>query len=286
MDIANDRGPAVRYSREGKIGVLTLNRPVNRNALSAEMLKDLSAGLDAVDADPEVRVCVLRAEGPTFCSGFDLARTSASTQSTLADPWADRERLLNWIDLALRIWEFPRPVIAQVHGHCLAGGVLLLLCSDLVFIEDNCVVGWPRLPMGAGFMDGAMSHLIGQRRAKQISYVVGSTISGTEAERWGLANFAYPAADLPAETMEFAKRIAKAPRSVLEIRKAAISRAQKGLSFRESLLAGVEWDAIAHVDPAVNETRRLVREHGMKAVIEAFENTDDYVAELDGRRQD
>ena len=283
METEHEQGPAVLYHREGRIGVLTLNRPENRNALSAEMLKDFNAALDAIELDGEVRVCVLRAVGPTFCSGFDLAQTSASTLSTLADPWGDRERLLKWINLALRIWEFPCPVIAQVHGHCLAGGVLLLLCSDLVFIEDKCVVGWPRLPMGAGFMDGAMSHLIGQRRAKQISYVVGSRISGSEAERWGLANFAFPAAELESETMAFAKRVAKTPRNVLEIRKAAISRAQKGLSFRESLLAGVEWDAIAHVDPAVNETRGLVRKHGMKAVIAAFEDTDDYVAELEGR---
>lgn len=273
--------PAAYYESDGRIGRIVLNRPENRNALSAEMHQGLSAALDAFDADAEARVLVIKATGPTFCSGFDLARTSQSTQSTVSDPWSDRARLLQWIELMLRFWESPRPVIAQVQGHCLAGGVLFLLCADLVFIEEDAIVGWPRLPMGAGFMDGAMSHLIGQRRAKQISFVVGSRITGAEAERWGLANFAVPATELESATAAFAKVVAKAPRNVLEIRKSAITRAQNGLSFRESLLAGVEWDAIAHADPSVDTTRRLVREHGMKSVIEAFEGTDDYVAALD-----
>jgi enoyl-CoA hydratase len=283
-DHAKTREPAVLYSPGGKIGVLTLNRPDTRNALSAEMLVDFHKALDALQADERARVCILKGAGPTFCSGFDLTRTSDSVKSTQHDPWKDRDRLLGWIELSLRIWEFPRPIIAQVQGNCLAGGVLLLLCSDLVFVEDSAVIGWPRLPMGAGFMDGAMSHLIGQRRAKEISYVVGSRITGAHAAEWGLANFAYPPAELEAKTLAFAKLVAKAPRSVLEIRKAAITRAQKGMSFRESLLAGVEWDALAHADPAVNDTRRLVREHGMKAVIDAFENTDDYVEALDGKK--
>jgi enoyl-CoA hydratase len=274
--------PAVVYEREGPIALLTLNRPDNRNALSVQLLADFHRALDALAAEPAARVAILRGAGPTFCSGFDLSSSSASVQGTAADPWRDRERLLAWIELGLRLWEFPIPVVAQVHGHCLAGGVLFLLCSDLVFIEDECVIGWPRLPMGAGFMDAAMSLLIGQRRAKEISYLVGSRISGSDAASWGLANQAHPADALETATLRFAAAMAKTPRNVLEIRKAAITRAQRALGFREALLAGVEWDALAHVDPAVDTTRRLVREHGMKAVIEAFENTDDYIATLEG----
>jgi enoyl-CoA hydratase len=275
--------PAVVYERQGPIALLTLNRPDNRNALSSQLLADFHRALDALAADPAARVAILRGAGPTFCSGFDLGHGSASVQGTAADPWRDRERLLKWIELGLRLWEFPIPVVTQVHGHCLAGGVLFLLCSDLVFIEDECVVGWPRLPMGAGFMDAAMSLLIGQRRAKEISYLVGSRISGSVAASWGLANQAHPADALEPATRRFAAAMAKTPRNVLEIRKAAITRAQRALGFREALLAGVEWDALAHVDPAVDTTRRLVREHGMKAVIEAFEKTDDYIATLGGK---
>lgn len=275
--------PTVLYeSNGGRVAYVTLNRPEKRNALSGELLADFHGALDRFEDDANANLAILRANGPSFCSGFDLDRGSASVQAVDHDPWGDRKRLLDWIHLALRIWEFPRPIIAQVQGHCLAGGVLLPMACDLVFISEECVVGWPRLPIGAGFMDGAMSSLIGQRRAKQISYVIGSRISGREAAEWGYANVAVPAADLEAETLAFARRVAKTPRTVLEIRKAAITRASSGLSFREALLAGVEWDAIAHLDAGVIQMKQLIRENGMKAVIDAFENTDDAAAALSG----
>jgi enoyl-CoA hydratase len=270
----------VTYSRQGRIGVLTLNRPYKRNALSGEMLADFHRALDELQSENSIHVGVLRGAGPSFCAGFDLERTSASVSETVHDPWGDRTRLRGWIELGIRLWEFPIPVIAQVHGHCLAGGILLPMCCDLVVITETCVVGWPRLPIGAGFLDGAMSQLIGQRRAKELSFIVGSRIDGRRAAEWGYANMAVPADRLETETLVLAGRIARTPRNVLEIRKAAITRANIGMSFRDVLQAGAEWDVIAHVDPAVQAMRRLVRDRGMHAVIDAFESSDDPVDEL------
>jgi enoyl-CoA hydratase len=266
--------PTVTYVADGPIGRLTLNRPDKRNAMSAELRADFSAALDQFEADPDVRLAILSGRGPSFCGGFDLSATSASVQSTVGDPWGDRRRLRSWIELALRIREGARPVIAQVHGHCLAGGILWPLCSDIVFAAEDCVFGWPRLPVGSGFMDGALALLIGERRAKQISFVVGSRIDGREAERWGFANFVVPADRLEEEVERFARRLTKMPRTGLEIRKAAITRATMGLSFREALLAGVEWDVIAHADPDITNVRLHVKDVGLKAAIEEFESDD------------
>ncbi|HEY1529852.1 MAG TPA: enoyl-CoA hydratase-related protein [Galbitalea sp.] len=273
----------VTYETEGRLAFITLNRPEVRNALNGDLLRDFNTALDAFQDDDEPRVGILRANGPTFCAGFDLTQTSASVAGDIG-PWEDRGRLLGWINLAIRIWEFPRPIIAQVQGHCLAGGILLPMACDIVFISETCAVGWPRLPVGGGFMDGAMSLLVGQRRAKEISYIVGSRITGRQAADWGYANVAVPAGDLERETLAFARRVAKTPRNILEIRKAAITRASMGLSFRDALLAGVEWDVIAHVDPSVVDMKRLVRENGMKTVIGAFENTDDPFAALQSEK--
>jgi enoyl-CoA hydratase len=276
--------PTVIYSGGKRIGFLELNRPDKRNALSAELLADFNRALDGFEADEAARVAILKGRGRSFCAGFDLGSGSASTAPTTADPWKDRGRLLGWMKLALRLWESPRPIIAQIHGHCLAGGILLPLSSDLMFVAEDCVLGWPRLPVGAGFMDGAMSILIGQRRAKEISYVVGSRITGTEAAEWGFANRAFPSGELEDQTVAFATKVAKTPRNVLEIRKAAMIRASSGLTFREALLAGVEWDAIAHADHEVDAMRTLVRENGMSATIDAFENTDDPYRALGAER--
>jgi enoyl-CoA hydratase len=262
--------------------LLELNRPDQRNALSKQLLLDFNQALDAFLEDSEASVAILSGRGPSFCAGFDLRSGSQSTASTTKDPWGDRARLRDWMQLAVRIWEFPRPIVAQVHGHCLAGGILLPMSCDVVFVSQECVLGWPRLPMGAGFMDGAMSMLVGQRRAKQLAYIVGSRITGCDAADWGFANFAVPDAELAERTLAFTRHMAKVPRNILEIRKASITRANSG--FREALLAGAEWDAIAHVDATVDIYRGLVREHGMKAVIAAFEESDDPIAALNQHR--
>jgi enoyl-CoA hydratase len=261
----------VVYAREGRLATIELNRPERRNALSAELLEDLHLALDQLDEDHDAHVCVLRGRGPSFCAGFDLSAGSASSASTHDDPWADRVRLRRWMEVALRLQQTATPVVAEIQGHCLAGGNLFLICADLVTIDEDCVVGWPKLPVGAGFLDGALGHLIGVRRAKQLSFAVGSEIGGREALDWGLANFCFPRDRLRAETTAYAEKLARAPRNVLQIRKAAINRGNDGLGFSEALLAGAEWDAIAHLDPAVEEVRRLVREHGMKAVIGSFQ---------------
>ena len=118
------------------------------------------------------------------------------------------------------------------------------------------------------------SILIGQRRAKQLSYEVGSRITAQEAESWGFVNFTVPQEDLVERTQSYARRLAKMPRTGLEVRKASITRASMGLSFREALLAGVEWDVIAHADPDITAMRQFVKESGVKSAIEAFEQAD------------
>ncbi|MFT3866711.1 MAG: enoyl-CoA hydratase-related protein [Solirubrobacterales bacterium] len=273
------KAATVVYGRSGRVATIELNRPERRNALSAELLVDLDAAIDQLEADPGASVCVVRGRGPSFCAGFDLGAGSASAASSRSDPWADRARLRAWIATALRLLETPTPVIAEIHGHCLAGGSLFLICADLVCVADDCVIGWAKLPMGAGFMDGALAQLIGVRRAKQLSFAVGSEISGREACEWGLANFTFPADRLRAATEAYAESLARAPRDVLQIRKAAINRAVGG-GLRDAALAGAEWDAIAHVTPAVDEVRGLVREHGMKAVIASFQEDEPPFAEL------
>jgi enoyl-CoA hydratase len=279
-DGSGDDGHDVSYTRRGHVGSLLLNRPHLRNAMSQGLHDDFLVALERFEADEEARVAVLSGAGPSFCSGFDLSRSSASTGSTVSDPWGDRNRLKSWMDLAVRIWESPKPIIAQVHGHCLAGGILFLVAADLVAVSEDCAIGWPRLPMGAGFLDGALSLLVGQRRAKELSLFVGSRIDGVQAKEWGLANWTYPADQLAERTAALAEELAKAPASVLQIRKAGLTRVAARSGFREALLAGAEWDALAHADPAVDAYRGFTRQHGMRAVIDAYENHADPVAHL------
>ena len=119
---------------------LTLNRPEKRNALSNALRGEIFAALEAADSDPEVRVMILRGAGTCFSSGYDLAGVGdlpfhpAGGQGQ----WARHV-----VEGCFRIWDLAKPVIAQVHGWCLAGGSELAFACDLVYVAEDAQVGSP-----------------------------------------------------------------------------------------------------------------------------------------------
>jgi enoyl-CoA hydratase len=234
------------------------------------MLAALRRALDEIEEDDEVRVVVLRGEGRAFCVGRDLGPSSPSVGGQ-PSAWESRTRIRSSAETYLKVWDFPKPVIAQVHGYCLAAGVQLALCADLTVISEDCKIGWPKLPMGGGFISPMFAWLVGPKRAKEMSFIAGSEISGREAAEWGFANRAVPAEELDATVSELARRAALLPGSLLELKKSAINRVYDSMGFRESVLAGVEWDVISHKDPHLETVRGWLREMPMKDAIARFE---------------
>jgi enoyl-CoA hydratase len=170
----------------------------------------------------------------------------------------------------LRLWDCPKPVIAQVHGVCMAGGVQLPMCCDLTVVSEDCRIGWPKLPTGGGWIGPMFSLLVGPQRAKQMSLVAGSEITGRTAAEWGYASYAVPAAELEKSVLALATDMAKMAPSVLQLKKAAINRVWDRMGFRETVLAGVEWDAMVHKDPSTAVLRGWLRDEGMKSAIARF----------------
>ncbi|HWN04199.1 MAG TPA: enoyl-CoA hydratase/isomerase family protein, partial [Candidatus Dormibacteraeota bacterium] len=121
---------------------LTLNRPEKRNALSNELRGAILAALRAADADATVKVSVLRGAGPCFSSGYDLSADNTKDQPFYSPggpgQWA-RHVVEGWFT----IWDLAKPVIAQVHGYCLAGGSELATGCDLVYVADDAKIGYP-----------------------------------------------------------------------------------------------------------------------------------------------
>src|SRR5712692_6487759 len=121
---------------------LTLNRPEKRNALNNELRGAILDALKAADADPAVRVSILRGAGPAFSSGYDLSADNSVGQPYYSPggpgQWA-RHVVEGWFT----IWDLAKPVIAQVHGYCLAGGSELAACCDLVYVAEDARIGYP-----------------------------------------------------------------------------------------------------------------------------------------------
>ena len=121
---------------------LTLNRPTKRNALSYALRAQLFELLREADADPAINVIIIRGAGPSFSAGYDLAQDKSETPpwpiSTADGAWA-RHVLTGWFEMM----DMATPIIAQVHGFCLAGGTELATACDLVYVAHDAQVGYP-----------------------------------------------------------------------------------------------------------------------------------------------
>jgi enoyl-CoA hydratase len=258
----------VTYESAGKVGFLTLNRPQKLNAITPALIADYHAALQEFTDDPQARVGILRGAGRAFCVGMDL---SPENRYILPDAAADRTHVEEMGRSWLRMWDCPKPIIAQVHGFCFAGGTQLPLCCDIVAIAEDTVLGWPKMPVGAGWISPMWSFRVGVQRAKLMSFRVGSTMTGREAYEAGYAALMFDAESLAEETLKVAHDIAKLPSDMLRIKKYANNRVLERLGFREAVLDGAQWDAVAHTTTTVHDASAWIKEFGLKGAIEKFQ---------------
>lgn len=238
---------------------LTLNRPEKRNALSNALRTRLFQELRAADADDEVRVMVIRGAGSCFSSGYDLAQDPDEplTHHTARTDghWA-RHLVAGWFE----IWDFATPVIAQVHGYCLAGGSELAAACDLVYVADDALIGHPPARIMAPPDMIWQPWLYGLRRAME-ALLTGDSITGAEAAQWGFANRAYPAADLEGAVLDQAERISLVPAELLAISKRAVHRSLEVAGMRAGIRAAADTQALAFHQPGLIEFEAKLAEN-------------------------
>ncbi|QUD90389.1 enoyl-CoA hydratase-related protein [Phenylobacterium montanum] len=232
---------------------LTLNRPDKRNALSNALRAELFAALEAADRDPEVRVTILRGAGACFSAGYDLSPEGARQPlpfHTAAGPgqWARHV-----VEGCFRVWDLAKPVIAQVHGWCLAGGSELATACDLVYVAEDAQIGYPPVRMMSPPDNQFHAFLCGLRPAMEMM-LTGDAIDGVEAVRVGFANRAFPAERLEDEVLVMAERVAKIHPDVQQMNKRSVHRAMEQMGLRAALRAGAEIQALALTTPASKET--------------------------------
>ncbi|QJY49920.1 enoyl-CoA hydratase/isomerase family protein [Pseudonocardia broussonetiae] len=235
----------VRVEHDGAVARIVLDRPDRHNAQTPGMWRELREATDALVADPAVRVAVLTGDGPSFSSGLDLderrpggllhriATTDpgeglAVTEQAQAD--------FRWLSRA------PFPVVAAVHGAALGAGLQLALSCDVRIVAEDAVLAVAELGLGAVPDLGAttdLPRLVGLERALDL-ILTARRFSGTEAVELGLALRAVPAADLEAEALAYAERLAAAPRLALARAKEATREPDPARSLRLAATAQVE----------------------------------------------
>ena len=220
------------------IAVVTLNAPERRNALTPELSEELVAVLDQVDADRGVGVLVLRAEGKGFCSGADLSTLAAAGTNPLAD---EHYAGVGSIYAAFsRFGAMTVPTIAAVRGAAVGAGLNLALAADLRIVAEDArlISGFVRINVHPG---GGHLHLLDRMVSRDTiaaMAVFGEEVSGADAVRLGLAWRALPAAEVEAEAMQLAARVADRP----ELARAVIR------TLRLEVPGSVSWDAAVQLE--------------------------------------
>jgi enoyl-CoA hydratase/carnithine racemase len=217
---ADDLEPLILLERRGGIAFLTLNRPAQYNALSAEMLAAVHAALESLAADSSVRVVVLSGAGKAFCAGHDLKQMKANPSLKYYQQlFDDCSRLM------MRIQTLPQPVIARVHGIATAAGCQLVAMCDLAVAADNarCAVSGVNVGLFCATPSVALSRNIGRKVAFEM-LVTGESIDAATAVHRGLINRSVPADRLDREIDVLAESIAAKPAAVIAAGKALFYR--------------------------------------------------------------
>jgi enoyl-CoA hydratase len=244
---------------------LTLNRPAKLNALSGPLVAALVAAIDAAAADPDIRVIVLAGAGRAFSAGYDLTE---EVEGGVHGPVAWRELLAADVAATLRILAVAKPVIAEIHGYALAGGLELAMACDLVVAAEGTQLGEPEIRYGSAPVTLLMPYLIGQKRTRELLFT-GDLIDAAEAERIGLVNRVVPADRLAAEVDALADRLARTPPEVMGPTKAMLNRAMDAAGFRLAVEAGLDLGAIINAadTPEQREWDEIVKRDGLKAAL-------------------
>jgi enoyl-CoA hydratase/carnithine racemase len=230
--------PLVTYAVDGRVGVVSLNRPDKLNAISADLKRTLLERFHEADRDPATSVVVLRAEGRSFCAGYDIAPNPARAArrfNTLA--W--HESLTDDVALEMTPWDMVKPVIASVQGHCLGGGCELAMMCDLTVAADDAVFGEPEIRFSNVGPALVMPFVIGLKRARELLYL-GDTIDARTALAYGMVNRVVPRAELETATLALARRIALIAPEALAGTKLAINRGADAAGFRNAIRAGLD----------------------------------------------
>lgn len=224
-----------------------LAREKARNAQSQLMLDELDHALADAAADDAVRVVVIGGRGDHFSAGHDLKEAQEKRANfTVEERWAYESR--RYFNYCLRIWDFPKPTIAQVQGACVSGGFMIANMCDLVVASESAYFSDP---VGHSLGAAATEVLIhpwvmGLRKAKEMLFT-GGRIDAAEALRIGMVNRVVPDAELESQTDAMAARIAQAPPFGLHLIKRSLNRSLDAQGLRTALSAHFDTHQLSHL---------------------------------------
>ena len=242
--------PAVRTETDAGVRSVVLSRPDEYNTITPELRDEFAAAIDDADADRDVRVILLRADGPAFCAGYGLdwsTQAQAAEGETRERAWdsvADYQMMSRFVATYMKLWYASKPTIAAVQGWCIAGGTDMVLCTDLIVAGESAVFGYPPARVWGTPTTAMWVYRMGLEQAKRY-LLTGDEIPASEAARIGLILEAVSDDELQEHAAELARRMARLPLNQLQMLKLLCNQTAESMGMASSRTLGTLFDGIA-----------------------------------------
>jgi len=256
----------ILFEKTGHIGKIILNRPEARNAFNRELIGKLEEALDQANADEDVHVIVISAAGDrAFSAGFDLKESISDPIIEVGKRRSNTEKeLSSW----QKVWNAKKPVIAEVQGYCIGGGLHLAFMCDMIIASEDAKFGEPEL--GFSYVPDILIEpwKLPMNKARELLYL-GEFMTAQELHSYGVVNKVVPLASLEEETMKVAEKIASMPKDAVTILKYQLNKTYEIQGLKNAMDFAAELFNLCRINQAhtEGEFNEIVREQGLKAAI-------------------
>ena len=266
----------IRTETESWVRSIWLCRAEEYNTITPELRDELAEAIDEADDDPQVRVILLRAEGPAFCAGYGLdwstaAQAGERNRTRAWDSVADLRMISRFVDTYMKLWYAKKPTIAAVQGWCIGGGTDMVLCADIIIAAEGASFGYPPSRVWGTPTTAMWVYRMGLERAKRY-LLTGDEIPAAEAARIGLILETVPDDRLQEHAFGFARRMAQVPATQLVMLKMLCNQTAENMGLASSRTLGSLFDGIArHTQEGLDFVARA-RDVGFREAVRERDN--------------
>jgi enoyl-CoA hydratase len=264
---------------------IVLTRAAEYNTITPALRDELAAAIDDADADHDVRVILLRAEGPAFCAGYGLDWSTAAqadeakriaSGGRVWDSVGDYRMMKTFVDTYMKLWYAQKPTIAAVHGWCIAGGTDMVLCADMIVAAESASFGYPPSRVWGTPTTAMWVYRMGLERAKRY-LLTGDQITARKAVELGLILEVVPDDQLPTHALALARRMAQVPVNQLVMLKLLCNQTAEHMGMASTRLIGTLFDGVArHTQEGLDFVKRADEVGFRQAVRERDDPFGDY----------
>jgi enoyl-CoA hydratase len=259
----------IEYEVRDRKAYITLNRPERLNAITAEMARDLGAAVARANDDDTVRVLIVQGAGRAFSAGYDLkvyAEQGEEHQGEVWDPVKDYLGMRANTESFFSLWRSPKPTVAKVRGHAVAGGSDIALSCDLIVMAEDARIGYMPARVWGCPTTAMWVYRLGPERAKRM-LLTGDTIDGRQACEWGLVIEAVPESELDGAVERLADRMAGVPINQLVMQKLMVNQALDNMGLQSTQTLATLFDGITRHSPEGRWFVEFAQQHGFAAAV-------------------